>query len=1290
MNLRSSPSLPFLEGDGEVAPRIARFDWRGTPLGPIGGWPPSVRSVVSLILRSHVPIVTMWGADGVMIYNDAYARFAGTRHPGLLGVPVRDGWPEIAAFNDHVVRVGLAGETLAYADHEMTLQRGEGPETVWMNIDCSPILDEAGVPSGVMAIAVETSEKVRAERRVQGEQDRLRRMFEQAPGFMAMVHGPDHVVDLANDAFLRLVGTEAANGRPLRDVLPCEPNATLFETLDEVRVSGVARSGHAHAVEVRPGEGPSKRRHVDYVVQPLVDESGGVSGIFLQGGDVSDRVVAEGRLRASESRNRQVLDSAIDYAIIACDLEGRVTRWNEGARRILGWTEGEMLGGDLSRIFTPDDRAAGRPRVEMALALSKGWSPDERWHLRKSGERFWASGEMTPLRDESGAAVGVVKVLRDRTREYAARIALAQSEGQLRRAQEAGGVGVFTLDLDSNLVTGTPAFWRIFGLSSDRPLPAETVEALAVPEDAALVSGIEERRTGRAPLEVEYRIVRDDDGSQRSILRKAEFEFDDRGRAVRMAGVVQDVTERRGAQRAIEESERLFRTVSQTLPNQVWIANAAGRLEWFNDRVFEYSGTSPVRLGDAQWTAIVHPDDLASAQSRWADALASGDPYEAEFRLRRHDGAFRWHLSRASPFRAADGMVARWVGTNTDIHEQKLAQAANARDRDRMWTMSQDLMLISDFDGVIQAINPSVTRLLGWAEEDTVGRNVSEFVHPDDLVSTALEIEKLSQGNLTLAFENRYAAGDGSYRLLDWTAVPDGSRIHAVGRDITEARAIARDQDRIWTLSPVLKVVGTLSGAIVKINPAWTQTLGWAEHESTGRRLHDFVAPGADASAVARAEAGETLRDVEIEMASREGTRHRIAWSFVAEGGVLYGFGRDVTQQRATEDALRQSQKMEAVGQLTGGIAHDFNNLLQGITGSLALAQKRVEQGRYGELDRFLSNAMVAAHRCSSLTHRLLAFSRRQPLDPRPVRVNPLVTSMEELLRRSLGEQIRLRLVHAGGLWPTRCDPNQLENAILNLAINARDAMPAGGELVLETSNATLDRKAAARQRDVEPGEYVCIAVTDSGTGMSADVAARAFEPFFTTKPLGRGTGLGLSMIYGFAIQSGGFARIDSRPGRGTTVRVFLPRTVEEREAEADAPEPAPARVAVDGETVLVVEDEALVRELIVDALHELGYGTRVAVDGPGGVRLLQTGERVDLLVTDVGLPGLNGRQVADAGRALNPRLKVLFMTGYAENATASSGFLEPGMAIITKPFPMDEFAARVREIIEASFDAVH
>ncbi|WP_322847111.1 ATP-binding protein [Pseudomonas sp. B33.4] len=388
-------------------------------------------------------------------------------------------------------------------------------------------------------------------------------------------------------------------------------------------------------------------------------------------------------------------------------------------------------------------------------------------------------------------------------------------------------------------------------------------------------------------------------------------------------------------------------------------------------------------------------------------------------------------------------------------------------------------------------------------------------------------------------------------------------------------------------------------------------------------------------------------------------------------------------QLRHNEEALRQSQKMEAVGQLTGGIAHDFNNMLTGIIGSLELLRRRLARGRLDDLDSLIDLGVTSANRAASLTHRLLAFSRRQSLDSKAVQMNTLVLSMGELLQRSLNESIQLDMRLNDKLWVAEADPNQLESALLNLVINARDAMPDGGKLVIETSNQVLKREFTEAYSNLEPGDYVMLSVTDNGSGMPQSVINRAFDPFFTTKPIGQGTGLGLSMIYGFSKQSRGHVSIDSEIDEGTTVRLYLPRF---RGEELSSPDSAVQQApdALDGETVLIVEDDPAVRVLVCAVLGELGYAFVEASDADSAVPILNSAQRIDLLISDVGLPGMNGRQLAEVGRQYRPGLKVLFITGYAEHAAVRGGFLDSGMQMITKPFTFDLLTAKVREMIKS------
>ena len=474
--------------------------------------------------------------------------------------------------------------------------------------------------------------------------------------------------------------------------------------------------------------------------------------------------------------------------------------------------------------------------------------------------------------------------------------------------------------------------------------------------------------------------------------------------------------------------------------------------------------------------------------------------------------------------------------------------------------------------------------------------------------------------------------------------------------------AFRRSNIRSAQTTPLRSRNGNLLGMI---STHWSQP-----HQPSERdlRLLDILARQA-ADLLERTIAEESLRQAEAELRElNESLEQRVA--------------ERTTKLMQAEEKLRQSQKMEAVGQLTGGLAHDFNNLLAGISGSLEMISRRIDQGRLSDIDKYMVAAQGAAKRAAALTHRLLAFSRRQTLEPRPTNVNTLMYGMTELIRRTVGPAVRVETVGTEGLGPACVDASQLENALLNLCLNARDAMPDGGRITLATSNQWLDRE-AARVNEVPEGQYLCLSVSDTGSGMSPEVMAHVFEPFFTTKPIGQGTGLGLSMIYGFAQQSGGQVRIQSTPGEGTTVSIYLPRHHGDAPHDEHAPGDACVEVARYSETLLLVDDEPTVRMLLADVLGELGYTVIEAADSAAGLELLRSDVHIDLLITDVGLPGgMNGRQMADAGLELRPGLKTLFITGYAENAVIGEGQLQPGMQVLSKPFAVDTLGSRVRELL--------
>jgi PAS domain S-box-containing protein len=625
-----------------------------------------------------------------------------------------------------------------------------------------------------------------------------------------------------------------------------------------------------------------------------------------------------------------------------------------------------------------------------------------------------------------------------------------------------------------------------------------------------------------------------------------------------------------------------------------------------------------------------------------------------------------------------------------------------------------------DAEGQITTWNLGAQRFKGYEEAEILGQNFAVFYTDEDRQS----------GVPAQSLET--AVRDGKFESEGWRVRKDGSRFWAhviidpirapsgelmgfakITRDLSERKlaeaAIRRSEEQFRLL-----VQGVSDYAIFMLDPEgrvsnWNlgaqKIEGYRRDEIIGKHFSLFYT---------EEDRNQNKPQQVLEIATREGRFEEEGWRVRKDGsgfwahtivtpirddrGTIIGFGkitRDVTEMKQaqlvleqTREALFQSQKMEAVGQLTGGLAHDFNNLLAGISGSLELMERRLAQGRIHDLARYITVAQESSKRAASLTHRLLAFSRRQTLDPKSTNINRLAVGMEDLIRRTVGPAITTEVAIESGLWKTMVDQNQLENALLNLCLNARDAMPNGGHLMIETINKWVDAT-AGRMRDLPPGQYVTLSVSDNGTGMTQAVIERAFDPFYTTKPIGMGTGLGLSMVYGFVRQSSGQARIHSVFGKGTNISLYLPRHIDpEDDKEAAEPAEPPGELVQEGrvqqrETVLVVDDEPAVLMLVSEVMEDMGYTTIEATDGPSGLKILQSDARIDLLITDVGLPGLNGRQMADAARVQRAGLKVLFITGYADSAVFSHHHLEAGMQVLTKPFAMEELARRVRDLIK-------
>ena len=850
------------------------------------------------------------------------------------------------------------------------------------------------------------------------------------------------------------------------------------------------------------------------------------------------------------------------------------------------------------------------------------------------------------------------------------------ADSRFRALFEKAGVGMVELDSQWRIVRANQVYCRIAGrVGSD--LIGKSCLAFTAPEDIEKSEAMLRRicEPGTDSVSFEKRYVQPDGSTVwiRSNLARIE-EPDGTNRFLK---IVEDITEAKAAEAALAEAQAALRrrgeefyTLADNIPVLAWMAYADGHVFWYTRRWYEYTGTTPDSQEGWGWESVHDPEQLPQVVERWNHSIATGEPFEMTFPLKGADGKFRPFLTKVVPIRNERGEIERWFGTNVDISDRVQAEQQLREEGHNLEVLNSVGSALAgelDLERLVQMVTDAGVELTG-AAFGAFFYNVQNEAGEAFMLYTLSgadrsQFEQFGMPRKTQIFAPTFD-GDGIVRSDDITKDRRYGHNHP-HKGMPEGHLPVRS----YLSVPVVGRTGEVVGGLFFGHPEPGQF----------REQHERLMGGIAAQAAVAIDNARLFREAQREIDQRVKAEQALtALNETLESRVL----EEIERRSRAEDALRQAQKMETVGQLSGGIAHDFNNLLQVIHGNLTLLRQALPADE-PKLQRVVGNAILGADRAAALTRRLLAFSRRQPLDPRPVDVSRLVHEMSDLLQRTLGETVRVEMGLAPDLPAAEVDPNQLENAILNLAVNARDAMPDGGVLSITTSAAEIDQDYVDTHPDAAPGKYLCLTVADTGEGMNPETLERAIEPFFTTKEVGRGTGLGLSMVYGFVRQSGGHLDLRSERGKGTKVDIYLPwaRRKAEPVAAATMHRDIPRG---SGETVLLCEDDADVRRFSAETLADLGYKVVESGDAAEAMALLREQGPVDLLFTDVVLPGgKTGAELAREARQFQPGLKILFTTGYARTALDDT-VMEAGVDLLPKPFAVDDLAERLAALLES------